>query len=160
MMTSDGEMILKSPQGDRCSGRTQSKSPPDTLIMMTNNDGEDDKNNYHKIITRWSLQRVNTKQAAPWDTPPMWSQRILQLCRWPWAGISKKCHVLQNICNNVYFNSFIVFTPLWVFLWCDRLILLANVLGHTSQDISFGILKYNRLFRLAISSDCFELQQL
>ena len=75
-------------------------------------------------------------------------------------GFKKKCHVLQNICNNVYFNSFIVFTPLWVFLWCDRLILLANVLGHTSQDISFGILKYNRLFRLAISSDCFELQQL
>ena len=57
---------------------------------MSNNDGEDDEENYHKIITRWSLQKENTKQAALWDTPPMWSQRILQLCRWPWAGIPKK----------------------------------------------------------------------
>ena len=49
---------------------------------------------------------------------------------------------------------------LWVFLWCERLFLLANMFWHTSQDVSFGIFKYHHPSRAVISFDCLELLQL
>ena len=58
-------------------------------------------------------------------------------------------------CAQLYF-----LTPLWVFLWCERLFLLANMFWHTSQDVSFGIFKYHHPSRAVISFDCLELLQL
>ena len=45
-------------------------------------------------------------------------------------------------------------TPLWIRLWRNRLLLLANVFGHKSQDICSAIFNFCVHLRLAISSYC------
>ena len=122
-------------------------APWDTLIiMMSNNDGEDDEAIYHKIITRWSLQKENTKQAALWDTPPMWSQRILQLCRWPSAGIPKKVPCTPKYLLWCIFQQF----------YCFHIIIEQNVSLFLSLVINWFSCEFPFRFKRVITLAAFE----